>query len=153
MKCPFCGENIDVNTAKCLNCGERLDIRCLCCGAIVSEHTEICPTCNTKIEKQKENKSFTAGIVSFALALVFSAVNIYLTAVMLEPSIAQNMELIPNETVDEKFENVLGLLFFYLFPLISALVATAKKQGITLAALSIVISSIVTLFCIVATIG
>lgn len=142
-QCPFCCEIVDSNAQKCPFCGEYLNVVCPYCGESVSSMAKICSNCSKELTPRCAEEHSPWATAAYVLMFFYCAICVGLCICIYDTSPTG----IPNSTIDEKLKNTGDLLFYLLFPLICSIVACCKKQGISKAVISMMIS---VLFCFVA---
>lgn len=143
-QCPFCCEKIESYLQKCPYCGEILDVTCPYCGNVVSAKAKICPHCSREIIPKPVEKNAPWAIVSMVMMFFFCAICIGTCICIFDTSPTG----IPNLTIDEKLKNIGDILFIFLFPLLTSIVACCKKQNIAMAVISLMVSVVFSFFTI-----
>lgn len=135
-ECFFCGEKIDSKTSVCPHCGESQDVRCPQCCRPVSESAKSCPYCNAELVPKPVEEFELWGIVSFILMFFYCAICIGTWLSVFDTS----ETALANSTIDEKLRNIRDSFVYFLLPLVTSIIACCKKQGVSRAVISLVIS-------------
>ncbi len=143
-ECPFCCEQIESYMQKCPQCGELLGIICPYCGGAVSANAKICEHCSREITPTQIEEHAPWATASFVLMFFFCAVCIA-TCMSIFDSSPMGLA---NSTIDEKLENIGGILTIFALPLVTSIIACYKKQNIVKAVISLGISMVFTFFAI-----
>ena len=141
-RCPFCYEIVDSNVQKCPFCNEYLDVTCPYCGENVSSNAKICNHCGNELIPRIKEEHAPWAIASYVLMFFYCAICIGVCLCVFDPSATG----ITNSTLNDKLKNVRDLFFYFLFPFICSIIACYKKQDISKAVISMVISI---LFCFI----
>ncbi len=138
-ECPFCGEFVWANDTYCKHCDERLDVQCPFCGEIVSASARICPHCSMGLTAKKiEVKTPWANATS-VLSFFYIAICI---ATITDCTNPNNWEP-PLNTIEGKIDCLKTLAIYFALPLVSAIIAmNDKKEGVSKAIISLVVSGI-----------
>lgn len=135
-KCFFCGEKIDSKTNVCPHCGESQDVRCPQCCRPVSENAKSCPYCNAELTPKPVEEFEPWGTAAYIMMFFYCAVCICICNDVLFPT----ENALANSTIEEKLRNIRDSFICFLFPLVTSIIACYKKQGISKAVISLVIS-------------
>ena len=138
-ECPFCGEIIWADDTYCKHCSEKLDVKCPNCGEVVSAQARICPKCSAGLTPQEIEVKTPWATTTMVFSIFFSMICF---AIMVDSSNPYNYEP-PLNTMEGKIDCIKTLIFCFLFPLVSAIIAlNGKKEGFTKVVIFLVLAGI-----------